>query len=180
MKLVRIHSPRTKTFSKVWYIFRTSFWPDERRTRRQESKLLTNSHYRLWAVWDQKELVGTVTVWDLKKWYFIEHLAVKRSRRDRGYGSKIMHRVMTRTNRPWVLEVGRSKDLNNKRRIEFYRRLRFKVNRHTYVQPPYDKNKKFLKLYLMTYPKKITKGRYLRLNRRIKSIVYHDVLHAEK
>lgn len=180
MKFIRIRSPRTKAFSRVWYIFRTSFWPDERRSRAQEGKLLTKSRYALWAVWNKKEIIGLIAIWSLGKRYFIEHLAVKRSCRDKGYGSKIMRRVMARTRKQWVLEVGRTKDLNNQRRIEFYRRLGFRVNRFTYVQPPYDKNKKFLRLYLMTFPKKITRGQYILLNRRIKDIVYRDVLQADK
>jgi hypothetical protein len=69
-----------------------------------------------------------------------------------------------------VAKPSRCKDAP--KRILFYKRMDFRLNRYNYVQPPYGRGKKAVPLYIMSYPKKLGRKEFLKAREIIHRIVY--------
>lgn len=173
MEFKRITDSNSEDFKKIWKIYQYSFPSDEKRTLKKQSEVLHNNLYNLLGIYHQNQLMGFIATWKFKDFIFNEHVAVEESLRGKGHGTKIMKKQLYKNNKQIVLEVERpGVNINAKRRIKFYEKLGFKLNTYNYVQPPYDKTKKPVPLFLMTYPREISKSEFVKIRNKIHTTVY--------
>lgn len=140
-------------FDKVFAIMEEAFPACEIRTREGQRALLKKPEYRLHTYPDDNGEPGALlTAWEFEKFRFIEHLAVGKSLRGNGWGSKIVADYQKADARPVILEVEPPETEMAKRRIGFYKRLGFFLNKYPYVQPPMRETTGWCPLFLMSYP----------------------------
>ena len=153
MKFRKITSSHSEDFNEIWELYESSFPPDERRDLEKQIKIFHEEAYTFYAVYANGLFIGIMAIWNLGKFVFIEHLAVKEKLRGRGFGAGLLKDFITQRNKKIVLEVDRPNTRAAKRRIKFYEKQGFKLNKYNYIQPPYNKDKNSVPLVLMTYPK---------------------------
>ena len=79
-------------FDLAFKILKQSFPLTERRDYKGQKNILSNENYKLFALYDNSDtkILGIAGVWALNGVVFIEHLAVEKSCRNMGVGSKIL------------------------------------------------------------------------------------------
>jgi ribosomal protein S18 acetylase RimI-like enzyme len=173
MELERI-GPDSRLFPAFWELYESAFPPDERRDAKRQEALFKRPEYRLFAAFDEKSrgLSGFLSLWEFAGFVFMEHLAVQAPLRGKGMGAEILRRYMSGCSKSVVLEVERPESEIQKRRVAFYERLGFRLNRHDYVQPPYGPGKRPVPMLLMSYPRAISEKEFPLLREHIHLIVY--------
>lgn len=164
-----------RNFNEVWKIYESAFPEDERRSLQQQQKILNNCLYNFTPIYNNGSLVGFVAFWLLKDFIFIEHLAIDKNLRGKGYGAQITKNIISKYDKKIILEVEKPNTNQAKRRIDFYEKLGFCLNKYDYTQPAYNPNKKAVPLYLMSYPKKISKKEFTKVN----TILYEKIYSTE-
>lgn len=104
MRLTRISNPKSKQFSQMWRLYTHAFPSHEQRPLHQQAGLLRNSQYSFIRVTEANRLVGLLGLWQLPGFAFIEHMAIQKSQRNKGIGSRLLQQVL-RKNQCVVLEV---------------------------------------------------------------------------
>jgi ribosomal protein S18 acetylase RimI-like enzyme len=159
-------------FVEAWKIYDSSFPPNEKRPLSGQKRIFQNKRYRFSAAYEKGRLVGILTSWRLEKFIFIEHFAVSTELRNQGLGTRLMKEYMKANRGSIVLEAERLRTEISKRRIGFYKRLGFKLNRYHYMQPAYGREKSPVPCFLMSYPKTITKNEFTKTKEEIYRVVY--------
>lgn len=108
-----------------------------------------NAAFTCYLIVEDTVKIGLVTVWMLRGFAYIEHLATSPLVRNKGFGKKIMESLRKSFPGVIVLEVERPVDEISQRRIGFYRRCGFRLCERDYVQPPYREGGESLPLFLM-------------------------------
>ena len=157
-------------FSKFWEIYDSSFPEDEKRDKQTQRRLLSNNKYKIIPYYNNGQMVGFAALWMLGDIVFLEHLAIKKEFRGRGYGTKILKDIKKKYPGRVVLEVEPPKDETAIRRIKFYKKAGFHFNEHHYVQPPLGRRKKPVPLKIMSYPKPVPKEKFDHLVRYISQL----------
>lgn len=152
--------------------YESLFPPDERREWNQLLDLLYSTQFKLYEIYLQEEFIGFISVWDLGKFSFIEHFAICAEYQGKGYGTKALNQVISLVGKPFILEVEEPLTEPARKRIAFYERVNFFVNAGSYVQPPYSREKKSIKMLLMSYPLKIESTDFERIKTHIHYQVY--------
>lgn len=169
----RVLNQNSKEFNSIWKIYLSSFPANERRRREREIKLFANKSYHLFAISDKEgKVIEFLSSWNFKDFIFIEHFAVKNSLRKKGLGKRALREYISKRNKNIILEVEKPRTKIAQERIRFYGALGFKLNNYDYVQPAYCKSKKSIKLFLMSFPKKLNKLEFYKIKRKIYSDVY--------
>lgn len=154
IQLTSIHTNH-KHYSFVEELLHAAFPQNERRDDTPQREL-TDKSKKFHCLLIESELenpVGVITYWDFMDFIYIEHFAIDESLRGLGYGTKALIQLLTEKTKPVILEV----EIPHKvydiayNRIEFYKRLGFKLRRSPYRQPPYRWNDNWLPMKLMTY-----------------------------
>jgi len=130
----------------------SSFPISERRDFELVKNLLVgNPAFKINALMKEEIYVGFITAWTFETFIYVEHFAIDEKARNGGIGAKALKQFMELCKLPIVLEVELPQDEFSKRRIGFYERLGFRLNHHSYKQPPYRPGGEWLDLLLMTY-----------------------------
>ena len=95
--------------------------------------------------------IGIVSFWNFNDFYYIEHFAISPDYRNGGYGKKVLEYLNQQISAPIVLEVELPETEMSKRRINFYKRIGYKLIQEEYYQPPYRKQDNKLPMFLMVY-----------------------------
>lgn len=165
-----------KNFDKIFSLMQASFPEEEFRDYEGQKKLLDNPKYRVIARFSGSEdLVGFISFWSLDGFNFIEHFAVNPSQRGQGAGSKMLKEFIKDSSKPIVLEVEIPKNEMAERRIGFYERNGFLLNTFDYYQKPLRPQFSEVKLYLMSYPKKLSNKEFEQVKNEIYNNVYKSV-----
>lgn len=159
VRRIRLAGANDPMFAGVWELYSRSFPADERRLLAGHLAILGKREYRCESVEAGGDLVGLLFWWSLSGLRYVEHLATSPARRGQGLGRRILEGFIAESASPVLLEVEKpelaatraERDLRQ-RRINFYRRLNFALNRYDYVQPPYFAGGERLKLYVMSHP----------------------------
>lgn len=134
-------------------IYEKSFNEDERRDYEKTIALQNDNPFIFNAVVDKEKnaAVGLCSYWKLPNFYFIEHIAIDEYARGGKYGTKIVEKIKNLTDGQIIFEV-EPPELSeiDRKRVEWYKRLGFLVNKYDYVQPAYGEGKKPLHLKLMS------------------------------
>ena len=167
----KVKDYKLKIFKKIWKIYTEAFPSDEKRSLKEQIKLFLNPNYILYSIEIGKEVAGLLGIWKFQEFVFIEHLAVRKDLRGQGIGTRILKNFLKGESQNIILEVERPRNKISKKRIKFFKKCGFKLNRYNYIQPPYDKNKKPVPMYLISFPDFIKKREY----DTIKTTLYKEV-----
>ena len=103
---------------------------------------------------------------------FIEHFAIRKDQRSKGYGSLVVSGLISAGNLPIILEVEPPGTPEADRRINFYQKHRFELLSAEYYQPPYAIGKNPVEMRLMKYPDKLCSVDFDHIKRCIYTEVY--------
>lgn len=143
-----------KITKDIYTLYHQAFPIDEQRPTEVQKLMLNHPQYTAnYFLNKQKELAAILFWWNLNKYTYIEHFAVSPKLRSKGIGTQILHDFKNQASNTIILEVDPPSDTNTIRRIEFYKRLNFKLNDVKYIQPPLSKNGNEVELKLMSFPK---------------------------
>lgn len=110
------------------------------------------SEYHLKIAQVNHRNIGFLVYWELEHITFGEYLAIDTKQRNGGYGRKIIDWFKKEAKHPILLEVELPHDSFSKRRIEFYKRLEFKLWEDiAYNQPAYHKETSPVPMHIMTF-----------------------------
>ncbi len=171
MKLVKIKNVDSQEFRKAWKIYESSFSFDERRSLEMQKEVMKNKRYNFFVAIKGNTVVGILTYWKLDDFLFVEHLAVREDLRGQGIGREIMTQLL-KNKQKIILEVERPENEIAIKRINFYEKLGFKLNKFNYIQPSYGKNKKPVPMFLMSYPRKIDNSEFYSMRKQLYIVVY--------
>ena len=152
--------------------YTSSFPEEERRDFSLVRKLLEeDSRFEMYALLRDGIYVGFITGWQFEGFVYAEHFAIDESARNGGIGAKAMTSFLALHEDPVVLEVEMPTEEMSKRRIGFYERLGFVLDRHVYFQPPYRRGEALLEMRLMTHGELDLERSF----KRVKTIIHQNV-----
>lgn len=157
-------------FELFWEIYQESFPEDEKRDKKGQLNIMRKKEYSI-DLYKEEEIIGFITYWDIGEYVYIDHLAIRKEYRGKGYGSELIN-LVKRKGKKFILEVEPPTNSINMKRIKFYEKNGFFLNEYKYVQRPLKKEGNSVRLDLMTYPKKETIDKLLELDNKLKDIVY--------
>lgn len=149
-------SPVTKTdFEEIFHKMISAFPYEERRDSCDQEKCFDDNRFKYLKLTDNNNTVGFITLWLLDGFVYVEHLAVDKEFRGKGYGSLALELLKKTYNQPIILEVEKPLTPTQKKRVLFYEKAGFKMNDYPYIQPSYHGGEG-VPLELMSYPHTIT------------------------
>lgn len=139
-----------KKLSRIYSAYERTFPKDERRDEVQFLALLENPDSFIFSIKNEENPIGYLILWELEGFYFLEHFEVFEEFRNLKLGSQILQELQEKFGK--IILESEPSELNEmaERRINFYLRNRFSVISKNYIQPSYGKEKKELKLFLMS------------------------------
>ena len=170
--------PVTKeNFSSVYKRLVDAFPYEERRDEADEEKCFLKSQFNFCEITDDGKSVGLIVFWVFERFLFIEHIAINKEIRSKGYGSKTIDLIKSKFNLPIILEAEAPETEMQQKRIKFYEKLGFKVNSYDYTQPSYH-NTESVPLLVLSFPKLLSENEFDVFFRKTRRVVY-EVLSAE-
>lgn len=161
-------------FDRVYRLMEESFPKDEYRPYPAQKALLEEPGYRLWIMEEKEELLGFCAVWELEGCLFLEHLAVEPRYRNRGLGARFLRELAQHYRMPLCLEVELPESDLARRRIGFYERNGFVLNRYPYEMPALAPGQSPVPLLLMTSPHPLSPEEFPRVRDALYRQVYHQ------
>ena len=143
---------QSEHFNKVYQLYQEAFPEDERRSLPQLINCFNNTKYKLTGFWHFNNFVGFIEYWHFDSFIFVEHMAVSEKLRGKSIGKNMMQTI-TNKNIPVYLEIELVTNETSKRRYNFYLKIGFEIIKINYYQPAYDKNKKPIKMHILTNQK---------------------------
>lgn len=143
----------TANFEEAWQILAESFPPEERRTKEGQREIMNEEAYRLYGCREEGELLAILAVWEFETFTFLEHFAVRKAARGGGLGGTLLKEFLADCRKTVLLEAEPPQGEIERRRIAFYERNGFVVNRYDYIQPPLQAGCAPIPLRLMTLGK---------------------------
>ncbi len=138
-------------FEKMYSIMEQAFPSAERRKKESQIALLDNPLYCISVYKDKYDILAFAASWNLGSFIFIEHLAVSHALRGKGIGTQFLEKYKDTAPLPIILEVEDTNTDIAKKRIEFYKRLGFKISDVCYIQPTLDHSNTLIPLRMMYY-----------------------------
>lgn len=168
---------KREDFDEMFTIMEESFPKDEYRTREGQKHLFELPEYQAYAMRDEDtgHIKGFIAVWELETVVFVEHFAVNPRFRNGGLGAKILQELRGRYDKPLCLEVELPETEMAVRRIGFYERNGFFLNRYPYKQLPLAEGQNELPLYIMTTEKAVDADEFEAIKELLYATVYQVV-----
>ena len=164
--------PVTKeNFSSVYKRLIDAFPYEERRDEADEQKCFLKSQFNFCEITDDGESVGLIVFWGFERFLFIEHIAINKEIRSKGYGSKTIDLIKSKFNLPIILEAEAPETEVQQKRIKFYENLGFKVNSYDYTQPSYH-NGESVPLLVLSFPELLNENEFKEFFETTRKIVY--------
>lgn len=175
--LQRLQRVGEKEFDLVYSIMEEAFPYDERRSYEEQKKLLLDSRYQIYGLFDSANaaLKAFITFYRLDGFVFAEHFATSKAYRNQGLGERILQELTKMLEERICLEVELPETEFAKRRIAFYQRNGFSLNPYPYMQPPISAGREELPLLLMTTGGALTEAEFLR----IQKVLYREIYHVD-
>ena len=167
--------PVTKeNFSSVYKRLIDAFPYEERRDECDEEKCFLKEQFNFCEITDDGKSVGLIVFWVFERFLFIEHIAINKEIRSKGYGSKTVDLIKRKYNLPIILEAEFPETEMQKKRIKFYEKLGFKVNSYDYTQPSYH-NTESVPLLVLSFPEKLNQTEYDEFFKETRIVVYEEL-----
>ena len=162
-----------KDFDKVYDLMEVSFPRDEYRNYEDQKALLSDSSYIIYVVYDEtRGIKAFMAVWDFDEYAFIEHFAVSPKFRNNGIGKEMLSQIAKVLGKRMCLEVEEPDTNMAKRRIGFYERNNFFLNKYPYIQPALSKERDSIPLLIMTTGAGLDEETFLNIKKSLYSKVY--------
>ena len=163
-----------KDFDSVFQIIEASFPEDEYRTYDEQKALLDHSAYEVYILKnsDDSTIKAFIAAWEFDSFVFIEHFAVNPTYRNSGIGSDFLRELVRMLGKMVCLEVEPPDNDMASRRIGFYQRNNFFLNKYPYTQPPISAGRNPVPLLIMTYGRYINKVEFSRIKEELFTQVY--------
>ncbi len=150
MQLKRINDAQDEQLRALISLYEESFPQEERRLPSQLVYLIAHKTEMYFnAIHHEGELCGLFVYWDFKDFYYLEHLAVFPSMRNKKIGAKLLEYISVHLPGIHLLEVEPPTDEMAIRRIGYYRRNGYEVLEKNYLQPSYTKSGDAFPLWIM-------------------------------
>ncbi|HLN71688.1 MAG TPA: GNAT family N-acetyltransferase [Prolixibacteraceae bacterium] len=153
-------------------LYHDSFPPDERRDWNELTGLTVHSPFNIHCIHNSNGTIGLLTLWKWLEFTFIEHFAINKTFQGKGIGSEVINQLKHEASTKIILETEEPTTDLAIRRINFYARLGFHRCNEEYYQPPYSKDKKAVKMVLMSYPGQITPSEFIAIRAKLYREVY--------
>ena len=169
-----IRKLKWKDFDSIFQIIEASFPEDEYRAYDEQKALLNNKAYEVYTVSDSDDntIKAFIAVWEFDSFVFIEHFAVNPLYRNNDIGSEFLRKFVRMQGKMICLEVEPPDNEMASRRIGFYKRNNFFLNKHSYTQPPISVGKNPVYLLIMTYGRYINNMEFAKIKKEIFTQVY--------
>jgi ribosomal protein S18 acetylase RimI-like enzyme len=150
-ELIRIYNTSEIDFEAISALYISAFPEDERRSV-DALKMMINEHTEMvfYTINLKNSFAGLLILWHFEKFHYIEHLAIKENLRSFGLGKKVIDSIKQRFPGIILFEVEPPLDELSVRRVRFYERSGYKTVLKEYMQPPYDKNKKPVPMWVLS------------------------------
>ena len=169
--MINLKPVTDEKFSSVYKRLIDAFPYEERRDESDEKKCFLKSQFNFCEITDDGESVGLIVFWVFSKFLFVEHIAINKEIRSKGYGSKTFELLKTQYNLPIILEAESPETEMQKKRIKFYENLGFKVNSYSYTQPSYH-NEESVPLMVLSFPQLLSESEFEEFFKTTREIVY--------
>ena len=169
--MINLKSVASENFSAVYKRLVDAFPYEERRDECDEAKCFLKKQFNFCEITDNGESVGLIAFWVFESFLFIEHIAINKEIRSKGYGSKTMELIKRKYNLPIVLEAEFPETEMQKRRIRFYENLGFRVNLYSYTQPSYH-NGEAVPLQILSFPEALDESEFEKFFVETRKVVY--------
>jgi hypothetical protein len=169
--MINLKPVTDEKFSSVYKRLIDAFPYEERRDERDEKKCFLKSQFNFCEIIDDGESVGLIVFWVFSKFLFVEHIAINKEIRSKGYGSKTFELLKTQYNLPIILEAESPETEMQKKRIKFYENLGFKINCYDYTQPSYH-NEESVPLMVLSFPQLLSESEFEEFFKTTREIVY--------
>lgn len=135
------------TFEKL---YAHSFPIFEQRTPAQQALAFASANYHLAGYTENESFMGFIAYWEFPDYLYIEHFAINRNERGKGYGSRILNNFVTETPKTVLLEIDPPVDELSIARLRFYQKCGFHQNPYSHIHPPYRKEYEGHSLQVLT------------------------------
>ena len=169
--MINLRPVAEEKFSSVYKRLIDAFPYEERRDEADEKACFFKKEFNFSEIIDAGESVGLVVFWLFDEFLFIEHIAINKEIRSKGYGSKTIDLIKAKYNLPIILEAEAPETEMQKKRIKFYENLGFKVNSYDYTQPSYH-NAESVPLLVLSFPKLLSENEFDVFFRETRRVVY--------
>lgn len=159
MEYIRLKNIKDENWNKVWQIYEESFPHYELRNIKEQKDAMKDKEFFCTYVKEDDKVVGIIFYWEWEQFRYIEHFAVNINLRGGGYGSKILEEICN-DDKITILEIDPVVDEISERRLVFYERLGFKMNKFNHLHPPYKKGDKGHKLKVLSYERIISENQF--------------------
>lgn len=164
-------------FEGIFELIEKSFPTDEYRQKSCQRALFSQPEYEVWGIKNAENALQTdafISLWRFDGFTYCEHFAVRRELRGCGTGSQILTEILQNEQKRICLEVELPETETAKRRIAFYERNGFTLNRFPYMQPPLGEDREPLPLMIMTSGGAIEKDEFERIRKTLYRNVYRS------
>ena len=97
MQQIRLNTIDNTYFYSARKLYEEAFPVYERRALKSQSKLLANPDYKFDVFVKDNMLIGFILWWNYKEFQYIDHFAVTKTKRNNGYGTKILKEFIKNT-----------------------------------------------------------------------------------
>ena len=167
-----VRQARQEEFEAIYAIMERSFPTEEYRRRKEQEELLGDERYTLWCYEEEGVVIGFAAVWELERFWFLEHLAVEPVCRGKGVGGLLLDALVARSPGRVILEVEPPETHLARRRVDFYTRHGFCINEYPYRQPSISRGKPDIPLQVMSYPSPLDEETFRQTKKQLYRIVY--------
>ena len=169
--MINLKPVTDEKFSSVYKSLIDAFPYEERRDEADEKACFLKKEFNFSEIIDAGESVGLVVFWLFDEFLFIEHIAINKEIRSKGYGSKTIDLIKAKYNLPIILEAEAPETEMQKKRIKFYENLGFKVNSYDYTQPSYH-NAESVPLQILSFPEILSENEFCEFFETTRNVVY--------
>lgn len=160
-------------FDQVFKLMQETFPIDEYRPYGIQKALLNKPEFKIYVVndSDSKQIKAFISVWDLKKYTYIDHFVVNPTYRQAGLGSAILKQLKDMSSQQIIFEVEPICNEITLKRVQFYERNGFFLNPYDYMQPPIAVGRASIELKIMTSDYLVNKNHF----NDIVATLYHSI-----
>ena len=125
-----------------------------------------------YKVWLNSEKTSFIAIWEFEEFKFIEHFASDPEVRGKGIGKEMIAQVIKESSKTVVLEAEPAETPIQIRRIAFYERAGFNVNKPYYFQPSMREGEDGLELKILSCPSVLDEREFEKVKKTLYSEVY--------
>lgn len=171
METLRIRTSDHPYFAPFAALYAESFPAFEQRTAPQQQAAFADERYRLTVYAENGTLIGFIAAWTLSDCVYVEHLALNKTLRGKGYGSRLLRDFIAASAKRVLLEIDPVTDYVSAARLRFYKHCGLTENPYEHRHPPYHPEFKAHPLVVLTTEGTMTEESYLRFYRELRAVV---------